>query len=235
MAPLRNRYFALRHGESEANVAGIIVSDPTTGTAQYGLTPAGVAAVQHSATRFADEVLKSAGTSSDSRLPPIRIITSDFKRTQQTAQTFAATLRESLKGLEIDEAGLEPLSSKELRERYFGELEGGPNTGYSKVWMEDEVDSDSQPFGSESARAVQQRTASLIRSLETQAITAEEGGLQQQPIVIVVSHGDALQILQTTFQGLPAGQHRSLPHLNPAELRELVSSVDGAEFWSKSQ
>eukprot|EP00438_Fugacium_kawagutii_P016681 Skav223975 [mRNA] locus=scaffold1107:223842:226947:- [translate_table: standard] len=38
---LRHRFFALRHGESKANVAKIIISDPKVGTKAYGLTPAG--------------------------------------------------------------------------------------------------------------------------------------------------------------------------------------------------
>ena len=39
--PLKNRYFAMRHGQSEANAAGIIVSDPANGCPRYGLTPLG--------------------------------------------------------------------------------------------------------------------------------------------------------------------------------------------------
>ncbi len=38
---LKNRYFALRHGESTANIAGIISSLPSTGTTTHGLTDKG--------------------------------------------------------------------------------------------------------------------------------------------------------------------------------------------------
>merc|ERR1719414_343626 len=40
-------------------------------------------------------------------------------------------------------------------------------------------------------------------------------------MVVLVSHGDALQLLQTAFQGVSPSEHRSLPHLHPGELREL--------------
>jgi hypothetical protein len=39
--PLRNRYFVVRHGESEANVAGLISSDPAISTKIHGLTHRG--------------------------------------------------------------------------------------------------------------------------------------------------------------------------------------------------
>ena len=53
---LRNRYFALRHGLSEANVAGIISSDPGVGTTVHGLTAEGRMQARRSATRLLDLV-----------------------------------------------------------------------------------------------------------------------------------------------------------------------------------
>ena len=41
LPPLKNRYFALRHGLSEANVAGVISSLPAIGTTIHGLTMEG--------------------------------------------------------------------------------------------------------------------------------------------------------------------------------------------------
>jgi len=37
----------------------------------------------------------------------------------------------------------------------------------------------------------------------------------------VVSHGDPLQILQAAFLRMSPSSHRSLPPLEPAELRQL--------------
>jgi broad specificity phosphatase PhoE len=41
-------------------------------------------------------------------------------------------------------------------------------------------------------------------------------------MVVLVSHGDVLQILQTAFEGLDPSKHRSIPHLPTAELRQLM-------------
>jgi len=36
---LKNIYYIMRHGESEANTRGLIISSPERGTSSYGLTP----------------------------------------------------------------------------------------------------------------------------------------------------------------------------------------------------
>ena len=45
----------MRHGESEANVAGVIVSDPEQGCHGYGLTEKGRLQVLHSVARHNDK------------------------------------------------------------------------------------------------------------------------------------------------------------------------------------
>ena len=40
--------------------------------------------------------------------------------------------------------------------------------------------------------------------------------------ILLVSHGDVLQILHTYFSGKPANHHRLIPHLETAEIRELA-------------
>ena len=39
--------------------------------------------------------------------------------------------------------------------------------------------------------------------------------------ILLVSHGDVLQILHTHVSGKPVGHHRLIPHLETAEIREL--------------
>jgi probable phosphoglycerate mutase len=39
--------------------------------------------------------------------------------------------------------------------------------------------------------------------------------------LLFISHGDALQILQTAFARLDAATHRQLDHLDTAEIRQL--------------
>eukprot|EP00438_Fugacium_kawagutii_P016680 Skav223974 [mRNA] locus=scaffold1107:218347:222470:- [translate_table: standard] len=100
-----------------------------------------------------------------------------------------------------------------LRERRFGQLEAGPDSRYPEVWVKDKVDCSARPFGVEAAEAVQRRTSKLVARLDRE--------LPDGADVVLVSHGDALQILQTAFLGLSPKKHRQLPHLDRAELREL--------------
>ncbi len=64
-----------------------------------------------------------------------------------------------------------------------------------------------------SVASVATRVKDLIVDLETRF---------REHVIVLVSHGDTLQILQTVFVGLSPGQHRSLPHLANCEVRELV-------------
>ncbi len=59
--------------------------------------------------------------------------------------------------------------------------------------------------------------------------TSPGGGLSQtgkeqvakNETILLVSHGDILQILQTAFAGIRSGLHRTLPHLETAQLKRL--------------
>merc|ERR1719265_1482049 len=154
--PFRNRYFALRHGESEANVAGIIISDPDTGVKEFGLTEEGREAVRQAARAFAERLKQNATVGSEDLRSRVVVIASDFKRTRETAELFAETLG--------GEVALKPIRLEvALRERWFGELEAGPNNRYQDVWEVDGTDPESTPFSAESAVDVQRRTAFLIQ------------------------------------------------------------------------
>ncbi|CAK9075327.1 unnamed protein product [Durusdinium trenchii] len=171
--PLRHRFFALRHGESEANVAKIIISDPKVGTKAFGLTAAG----RKGATRAGQMFKKTAAKR-------VVMVSSDFSRAKQTAQLFAQALRKA--------GRICPLRiAKELRERRFGSLEADSDARYPEVWAQDRHDPAARPFGVEAAQAVQRRTSRLVAKLDRE--------LPDGADVVLVSHGDALQILQTAF------------------------------------
>ena len=51
-SPLRNTFFGLRHGNSEANAAGIISSNPEVATKIHGLTALGIEQAEESAAKF---------------------------------------------------------------------------------------------------------------------------------------------------------------------------------------
>jgi len=107
--PLKNRYFALRHGESEANAAGIIVSDPNNGVPLYGITAKGRDQAVESAEKFMGEV--GADCQGD-----VLIYHSDFKRARETAEVFGEVCGVDSGRMHI---------AKQLRERRFGILELG--------------------------------------------------------------------------------------------------------------
>lgn len=131
------------------------------------------------------------------------ILSSDFQRARESAEITHELLscREDI------------VFHKLLRERFFGEFELTSSENYQTVWDEDGLDASHTKFGVESVEAVMDRATHLITTLE---------GYFTKQRFLLVSHGDTLQILQTAFNKLPGSEHRSVPHLNTAEIRELM-------------
>ena len=184
----RNRYFALRHGESEANRDGAIRSDPSTACDAYGLTEVGRGQVR-------------ASVSASELGPDALIYSSDFRRARETAEIARALL------------GALPVTLNErLRERFFGAFEGTSNANYQTVWDRDREDPGQTEDGVESVMSVLGRTSSLVAELELEHVGKT---------IVFVAHGDPLQIMQTGFLSVNPAEHRGLPPLTTAELREL--------------
>jgi len=191
---LHNRYFIIRHGHSKANEAAIVLSHPEHGKLEeFTLTGKGEQQVFDSVT-----AAKAKGLLDSNAI----IISSPFSRCKRTAEIAKEVL-----GIRD-----EIIFDERLRERWFGVWERTDNTAYDKVWAEDVKDPHHKVGGVESAHGVQQRTAELIHDLEAR---------YQGKVIILVSHGDALQIMQTAFQKKSPAVHRSLQHLETAEVREL--------------
>ena len=189
---LRNEYYALRHGWSKANEAGVIVSRIDSGARlEYGLHATG-----REQARAAGDAFKAIV-----QTRPVTILASDFSRTFETAKVVANAV-----GADVE---AEPA----LRERDFGDFELGPNTAYDQVWARDAVDATHTDNQVEAAAAVLARAAGAVRRVEE--------GAREGHAVLLVSHGDCLQILQTAFAGVDVSAHRSLPHLETCELRRL--------------
>jgi probable phosphoglycerate mutase len=192
---LANAYSVMRHGQSKANVAGIIVSRiENDRRGDYGLSQLG-----------RTQALEAAQTCD---LPRDTVIcSSDFSRARQTAEIVRANL------------GAPELDLKEaLRERCFGEWEGSAADNYGRVWAADETDSP-QVGGVEPAAAVLDRTTALIVDLERRYSDRH---------ILLVSHGDTLQILQAGFLRMSPARHRRLPGLKTAEIRQLRLSEKAA-------
>jgi len=203
---LANRYHAMRHGQSKANVAGIIVSRiETDRRGDWGLSDLG-----------REQVLEAAR---DCGLPVDTVIcSSDFSRARQTGEIVRARL------------GAPPvLVGAALRERCFGDLEGTATDNYARVWATDEASAgdtagDGRDAGGgdaggrdagggvEPAAAVLDRVTALVTNLERRYADRD---------ILLVSHGDTLQILQAGFLRMNPAAHRRLPHLGIAEIRAL--------------
>ena len=198
---LANRYHAMRHGQSKANVAGIIVSGiESDRLGDWGLSDLG-----------REQALAAARACG---LPPDTVIcSSDFSRARQTAEIVRARL------------GAPPVVvAAALRERCFGGLEGTATANYAPVWAADEAgagdtagdgtdaDRGDADGGVEPAAAVLDRVSALVTDLERRYAGRD---------ILLVSHGDTLQILQAGFLRMDPAAHRRLPHLGIAQIRAL--------------
>jgi broad specificity phosphatase PhoE len=141
------------------------------------------------------------------------ICSSDFSRALQTAQIVRAYL--GAPDVTLEEA---------LRERSFGEWEGMAVANYARVWTADAADSDHPDGSIEPAAAVLDRTTALIADLEKRYSDRD---------ILLVSHGDTLQILQAGFQRMNPSKHRTLPALETAEIRRLQLR-ENAAGWDGS-
>lgn len=184
---LKNNYMILRHGESVANVAHRIVSEPATGRMRYGLTALGHQQV-HDACQLHENVIRDVDC----------ILSSDFLRAMESARIVAEYCQCDLR------------VRTELRERFFGTLEGESSQRYVEVWEEDRVNPYNTIHGVESTTDVAQRLRSLMGYLERE---------YEHMTFLLVSHGDPLQIFETIMMDLPPHLHRERDPLGNAELR----------------
>jgi probable phosphoglycerate mutase len=143
VARLANRFSVMRHAQSKANAAGIIVSRiENDRQGDYGLTEYG-----------RQQALAAA---QGCGLPPDTVIySSGFARARQTAQVMRAQLGAPV--VVIADA---------LRERCFGRWEGSSAVNYARVWAADETDPCHADGNVEPAAAVLDRATAFIAQLE---------------------------------------------------------------------
>lgn len=137
------------------------------------------------------------------------VVSSPFSRAKETAEIVHAELA-SDSAIKVFPDVVE---DGELRERYFGSLDQQTDDKYPLVWQEDSSDDAHTRFDVESLRSVWRRVRSLVLRLEDS---------EEPCIVILVAHGDTLQITQAAFAGMSLCQHRQVPHLKQAEWRNMV-------------
>jgi len=194
---LRNRFYLFRHGRSEANEAGLIVSDPVRGAQGYGLTPQG-----------RDQVEASAHTAWQSSLvdSALSVVSSPFLRAQETARIAARIW--AVSSIQTDER---------LRERACGQFEMAQDESYEQVWSQDRIDPEHRQGGVESVADVWMRSRSLIQELD-QGTT--------DTTFVLVTHGDVASALLCGMAQEDFRRHRELYALNTAEIRQVETPGD---------
>ncbi|MDF1738580.1 MAG: histidine phosphatase family protein [Verrucomicrobiales bacterium] len=193
-ARLTKRWFVLRHGQSEANVAGIVASQLANAETAFGLTGHGREEVENSVRPAREDLLAT---------PPLRIVTSPFLRTRETAEIAGVIL------------GVQPITDHRLIERDFGDYELLPDAHYHDVWKVDPTDPENVPGHAESVYEVTGRVCDLILEVE------------KNPDIetcLLVTHCDVAMILSCAFQNLDPRHHRSLDPIKTGEVRHLIQA-----------
>ncbi|KAF8935085.1 hypothetical protein BGZ47_010074 [Haplosporangium gracile] len=220
------KFVLFRHGNSLANQESRIVSSLENGTRTdggpegtgFGLSSKGRLEVVETARSLANHIITSS-TQSQKRAR-IRILTSPFQRTLNTASIIETQLRTSFTASSTSQITLEAdlIITQDLRERFFGEFEMQTPSDdlYNRVWTADGQNPFHELFGVESVVDVMKRVTAVIRSQEERQEEEEEG---EEVWVVLVSHGDSLQILQTAMKGWSGDRHRQLEHLETANWR----------------
>jgi len=230
---LRNHYYLLRHGQSTANVAGIISSARSlAGSDRHGLTLLGIEQSRNSAGQLIDAIARDLAEGDDGNgespqpsrsTGQVYFVSSPFARAKETAEQCIRGIRrdegvadraESL-GLTIhDEIHLHD----GLMERYFGRLDGMDLSTYAYVWPVDMMDPTHTAFDVESVAEVCERVRGTILELESRY----DGGGNH---VVLASHADVLQITQVYAVGLENPGKFSSYRFGNGEVRAMKRSV----------
>ncbi|XP_050387001.1 uncharacterized protein LOC126803250 [Argentina anserina] len=191
MSFMRNKYWVLRHGRSIPNEKGFIVSSMENGIRpDYQLAPLGVNQAQ-----IAGELFNKLLVESCIPLADVRICYSPFSRTTQTARIVASVLN-----IQFD--GPQCKVMETLHERFFGpSFELGSSDAYNEIYGTlDAIDPLMRPGGGESVDDVASRLADAMVTMES---------LFQGCTILVVGHGDPLQILQAILNAIKLNTYSS--------------------------
>ncbi|XP_048317762.2 uncharacterized protein LOC107427201 [Ziziphus jujuba] len=197
---LRNKYWVLRHGKSIPNERGLIVSSMENGTnPEYELASEGVNQAQ-----LAGELFQKELKENNIPLENVRICYSPFSRTAHTAKVVASVLNIPFEGAQCKVI-------EDLKERYFGPtFELMSHDKYTEIWDLDEKDPFMRPEGGECVNDVVSRLVRAMTTMESQF---------RGCTILVVSHGDPLQILQTILNA--AKKHTG----SSSDLESIIQAV----------
>jgi len=225
LPPLKNHYYLLRHGQSTANVEGIISSARSlAGSTKHGLTLLGIEQGRNSASSLIDFVEQDLNADDTTSTKQLYFYSSPFARAKETAEQCLAGLRANAENAKrIENLGLkvneEVLLDYGLMERYFGRLDGKELLTYAYVWPVDQMDSTHTAFDVESVAAVSTRIRSTLLDIDSKH---DEGGNH----IVLTSHADVLQITQVYAAGLGNVGMFSQYRFGNGEVRKMGRTVD---------
>lgn len=136
----------------------------------------------------------------------VKIISSDYLRAKETADIVAKVLC----------ANADPVLEPLLRERDFGTWELMDHANYEDVWQNDATTPEQTFNQVELISQVLTRGLTVIEKLEAQ---------YQGQSILLVGHGDVLQILLAHYNGLDIRFHRTLASIKNAEIRVLPPEI----------
>lgn len=139
------------------------------------------------------------------------IVSSDYKRAIETAEIVKSVI-DVKTSISID---------VNLRERNFGNYELQDHKRYDEVWQNDIAYPSNSMSGVETVDQTLERSLKVILALEALYIDST---------ILLVSHGDLLQMLFAHYHHINARFHRSISSINNAEIRSLAK----LEIASKS-
>jgi broad specificity phosphatase PhoE len=215
-----NMYYLLRHGQSTANVAEIISSDRYTlsYTNKHGLTELGIQQGTESAQQLLTCILNriQSKVSTSNNINQIEndhhrilFITSPFARARQTADACCKEIQELVQNTNIPYSieVVTPISINNLLvERYFGIYDNDILEKYGYVWPLDQRNVLQTNDNVESVAAVATRIQSLIEQLEEYTYNINNNSNNNDNAmfhIVLVSHGDVLQIAQLYAANVP--------------------------------
>lgn len=224
LPPLKNYYYLLRHGQSTANVEGIISSARSlAGSNKHGLTLLGTDQGRNAASSLIELVEQDLNDDDTASTKQLYFYSSPFARAKETAYACLVGLRANddvetkIKelGLKVNE---EVFIDDGLMERFFGRLDGKELLTYAYVWPVDTFDPTHTAFDVESVAAVSTRIRSTLLDIDSKH---NEGGNH----IVLTSHADVLQITQVYAAGLDNVGMFSQYRFGNGEVRRMGRNV----------
>lgn len=194
MRRLKNRYFAQRHGRSEANEGGVVANSIESAIKSFGLIEQG----RHQIRTALCEHHIFGNIASNGNRPPV-IVSSDFLRTLDAAHIASSILRQHV-------IRITPL----LRERHCGDLEGGTELEYiEEIIPLDEQDPTHKTYNVESLREVQNRALQAISVCES---------LFDGEIILMETHREVIHMLLCYFKRIDLREHNQFLNIQNGEI-----------------